>query len=229
MKLFRSLVYAALTLLIYLGMTLLGWGLGNLAGYLADAPRLAYAFGVGLFSLAIGIQSYESTEGIRGHHGQEDKFIFRQRIVRVILVLYLYLALFFIPYFDRHSLVVFEGFIGLRWLGAGLSWLGYGMIFMSGLSLGRQYSADVTIQKEHQLVSSGIYRWIRHPRYLGIILLTFGFALVFRSWIGLLAAIPVIWILLFRIRDEEQVLQTEFGSAWENYCQQSWRLVPLIF
>jgi protein-S-isoprenylcysteine O-methyltransferase Ste14 len=91
------------------------------------------------------------------------------------------------------------------------------------------YSADVTIQDQHRLVTDGPYRYIRHPRYVGAILLGFGAALVFRSWIGVALSLIFIGVILFRIRDEEALMHKEFAKAWEHYCERSWRLVPFVY
>ena len=229
MKLLRTAIFFVATCLLYLGVPLLGWGLGNLAGYFSSAARTGYAVVVGLFSLAVGLQAFSSTEGIRGGKGEEGKLVSRQRIVRIVLVLSLYAALFFIPFFDRRGIGVMGSEDLVRWAGVALSAIGFGLVFLSGLALGRQYSADVTIQKEHQLITSGIYRLIRHPRYLGVIALSIGVSCIFRSWIGLAASIIFFAILLFRIRDEEDTLANEFGEAWDKYCLNSWRLIPYLY
>jgi protein-S-isoprenylcysteine O-methyltransferase Ste14 len=44
---------------------------------------------------------------------------------------------------------------------------------------------------------------------------------LFQSWIGLAASVPFLGVLLFRINDEETLMQAEFGSDWEAYCQRS--------
>jgi protein-S-isoprenylcysteine O-methyltransferase Ste14 len=228
-KLLRAVTYFFATLIIYLGVTLLGWGLDDLMGYFSLSPRLWYAAVVGLFSLAVGIQAYGSTVGIRGGKGEESKFIFRQRVVRIGLVVALYFALFFIPFCDRRSIAVFNDGDIARWLGIGLSAMGYSLIFWSGLALGKQYSADVTIQSGHKLVTNSIFRYIRHPRYLGVMALSVGISCVFRSWIGLAASVVFLAVILFRIQDEEAVMYKEFGPEWEAYCNCSWRLIPYIY
>jgi len=229
MSFLRLVTFFIATGLLYLGIPLLGWGLDDIIGYFSNAARMGYALLVGLFSLAVGLQAFSSTEGIRERKGEAGKFVFRQRIVRIVLVLSLYIALFFIPFFDRHAMGVFNDGSVARCLGVVLSALGFALVFWSGVALGRQYSADVTIQKEHHLISSGVYRIIRHPRYLGIIALSIGISCVFRSWIGLIASLFFLAILSFRIRDEESMMLKEFGTQWEAYCKHSWRLIPYIY
>jgi protein-S-isoprenylcysteine O-methyltransferase Ste14 len=124
--------------------------------------------------------------------------------------------------------VMFEG-QAMRWPGLVLAGLGFALIFWSGFALGRLYSADVTIQKNHRLITSGPYRYIRHPRYLGAFLVAIGLAILFRSWVGLAAGVLFLGVLLFRIKDEETLLRREFGQEWETYCKRSWRLLPYFY
>lgn len=229
MKLFRSILFFLATLLMYLGWPMLGWGLAGLPGFFASAPRTGYAVVVALFSLAVGIQAYYSIEGIRGKKGEAGKLIIRQTVVRYVVVLSAYMALFFMPFFDRHKIGVFNDYDPLRWTGVTLCLLGYGLIFWSGVALGRQYSADVTIQQNHHLITSSVYRYIRHPRYSGVMALSVGISFTFRSWIGLIASVFFLVMLLYRIRDEENAMYKEFGSEWEAYCRRSWRLIPYLF
>lgn len=228
-KISRSILFFFATLLMYLGVPLLGWGLGSFREFFASSAHAGYAFVVAIFSLAVGVQAYSSVEGIRGKKGEAQKLLLRQTVVRYLLEVLLYIALFIIPFFDRRTIGVFQDNLILRWLGNILCMVGYGLIFWSGVALGRQYSADVTIQEDHHLITNNIYRYIRHPRYLGIIALSIGISCVFRSWVGLLATTFFLAMLLFRIKDEEKVMQKEFGAEWEAYCKHSWRLIPYVF
>ena len=146
-KIFRSVLFFVATLLIYLGVPLLGWGPGSLTGFFSSPARLGYAIVVGFFSLAVGIQSYSGMEGIRGKKGEVGKLVSRQTLVSFILVFSLYIVQICIPLFDRHSIGVFKEVDALRWLGVGFGAIGYALIFWSGVALGRQYSAEVTIQE----------------------------------------------------------------------------------
>ncbi len=229
MRFARAILYGIATLLMYLGIPLLGWGLGDISGYFSNLPRLGYAIVVGLLSLAIGIQAYGGVEGIDGRKGKAGKLVFRQAILRYVLEISMYIALIFIPSFDRHSIGVIKDITSLRWLGVGFCLVGYWLIFWSGLILGRQYSADVTIQEDHHLITRNIYHFIRHPRYLGIMALSLGVSFTFRSWIGLIASVYFLGMLLYRIKDEEDTMHKEFGVEWDEYCKQTRRLIPFIY
>lgn len=225
----RAFVFFLSTALLYLGLPLFGWGLDNLRGFFSLAPRAGYALSVVLFAAAVGAQAFSGTEGIRGGRGEETKWNRRESVVRFALSFLLFLAVTAIPFADRRGIAAIAEGAALRWLGVALGALGYALIFWSGLALGRQYSAEVTIQKDHRLITAGPYRWIRHPRYLGAALLSLGLSLAFRSWVGLAAGLLVLGVLLFRIHDEEALLHREFGEEWERYAQKSSRMMPGIF
>ena len=229
MKFARAVLFFFATLLMYLGWPLLGWLVAGGGNFFALPARTGYGGVVGLFSLAVGVQAFRGVEGIRGKSGEKEKLVLRQTVVRYVLELSLYIALFFIPFCDQRGVGVFKEGDVLRWLGVILSLLGYGLIYWSGVALGRQYSADVTIQEGHRLITGSIYYAIRHPRYLGIMALSLGMSLTFRSWIGLLASVFFLALLLYRIRDEEATMLREFGAEWMAYCQRSWRLIPYLY
>lgn len=96
-------------------------------------------------------------------------------------------------------------------------------------TLGRFFDR-LTIQSEHQLVKTGIYRFVRHPIYSSYILLFIGFCLLLHSYLslGLLAVVCTIWFGN-RIGIEEVMLREEFGEEYQAYQQQTKRLIPLIY
>ena len=67
------------------------------------------------------------------------------------------------------------------------------------------------------LVTGGIYGVIRHPSYLGLIVNLIGWALAFRSGVGLLLTLLIVLPLVARIQAEEALLQSEFGASYEDY------------
>jgi protein-S-isoprenylcysteine O-methyltransferase Ste14 len=79
------------------------------------------------------------------------------------------------------------------------------------------------------LLTAGIYRFIRHPSYLGLLVSAFGWGLAFRSGVGVLLAALMIPPILARIRAEERLLREEFGAAYEAYCACTFRLIPGVY
>jgi protein-S-isoprenylcysteine O-methyltransferase Ste14 len=229
MKGLRGVGFLITTNLLYLGIPLFGWGLDDLPGFFSKNQRLGYGLLILVLGLAVGYQAIETPEGIRGSRGQEGKVVARQSIIRVVAVLILLGALAFLPFSDRRGIGVLTDNQMVRWVGLVLFAAGMGLVYWSGIALGRLYSAEVTIQQGHHLVTRGPYRHVRHPRYLGAVLLGPGLSLTFRSWIGLIASFAFVGFILLRIRDEEALMHAEFGQEWEEYCQRTWRLIPLVY
>ena len=75
-------------------------------------------------------------------------------------------------------------------------------------------------------MTTGLYARIRHPSYLGLLVASLGWALVFRSAVGLLLTAALLVPLVARIRDEERLLAAEFGAEYAAYRRRTWRLVP---
>jgi protein-S-isoprenylcysteine O-methyltransferase Ste14 len=229
MRIVRGSGFFLSTGLIYLGTALLGWGLADVRGFLAMAPRAAYALTVLALGLAVARVAMDSPESIRGSKGQQGRLISRQSFVRWVLVAALFGALALLPFADRRGVGVLPENQALRWVGVVLFGLSSALIMWSSVALGRLYSPEVTIQQDHRLITDGPYRYVRHPRYVGAVLLALGLPLVFRSWMALVLCPAVVAVILQRIRDEEGLMQQEFGQEWEAYCQRSWRLIPWVY
>ena len=95
--------------------------------------------------------------------------------------------------------------------------------------LGHRFSGLVAIQPGHRLVTSGIYDFIRHPSYLGLLVNSLGWALAFRSGFGVVLTALLIPPLVARIRAEERLLRTQFGDDYDAYCRRTSRLIPGIY
>lgn len=111
-------------------------------------------------------------------------------------------------------------------------------VFFAGLSvrwyairyLGPFFTVDVAIVKDHRLVDTGPYRWLRHPSYSGLLLEVAGLGLCLGNVWSLLIVVAVSLIsLLWRIGIEEQTLRAAFGPAYETYAARTKRLVPYVF
>jgi protein-S-isoprenylcysteine O-methyltransferase Ste14 len=135
----------------------------------------------------------------------------------------------FLPaYCDRVNFWTFGG-EGVRWLGALLFIIGGVLRLWPVFVLGRRFSGLVAIQPGHRLVTDGIYQHLRNPSYLGLVVNAVGWALAFRSVVGLMLAALTLIPLIARIHSEEALLRAQFGAEYEAYCARSWRLVPGVY
>lgn len=229
MKILRGSSVFIYMLVLYVGLPLFGWGFDDLSGFFSYPQLAGYAVSIAAFGVLVALMIQRP--GGAGSHGkgQPDKFVVRQRVVRIAVSLLLFCGLVFVPLTGRRGLWVLPDEPVLRWLGLLFGSLGMGLILWSGFALGRLYSPDVTLQKDHHLITGGPYRWVRHPRYLGGILQGAGLSLLFCSWFGLILAAGFTLIILFRIHDEEIMMRREFGDAWLEYCRKTRRLIPYIY
>jgi len=93
------------------------------------------------------------------------------------------------------------------------------------------YTGHVEVSSDSRLVKTGPYHIIRHPGYLGFLLMTLGIALGYSSWIGM-SGILVFLLpgLAYRIKVEESLLGTQFGEEYRSYTLETKkRLVPGIW
>jgi protein-S-isoprenylcysteine O-methyltransferase Ste14 len=97
-------------------------------------------------------------------------------------------------------------------------------------SIGKYFNPRVAIYENHKLITTGAYRNIRHPLYLGSLLSFIAIPLVFNSWGALLLMILItIPTLVYRIKVEEKLLLSNFGEAYITYSQKTKKMIPGIW
>ncbi len=116
----------------------------------------------------------------------------------------------------------------LRWFGVLLGFCAVPFLIWTHRTLGRWWSAELEIQNEHRIITTGPYARIRHPMYTAFIVFTIGTVLLaanlFVTIFGLLVS-----ILLYPIsKTEEQMLLNEFGDQYYDYMKRTGRFVPRI-
>ena len=114
-------------------------------------------------------------------------------------------------------------------IGLALILLGYTILFIGHFTLRRFHSSTLVIREDHKLVTHGIYRLVRHPMYLGVLLVAIGMPVFVSSLAGFLIMLILIPILLIRIRIEERLLIDEFGEEYQAYQRSTRKLIPFIF
>ncbi|MEY2479266.1 MAG: hypothetical protein QOI04_193 [Verrucomicrobiota bacterium] len=98
------------------------------------------------------------------------------------------------------------------------------------ITLGRFFTVDVTIEKDHELVERGPFRIVRHPSYTGVLLAFVGFALSLGNWGALLVVIlPISVAFIHRMNVEEDALSRALGPQYTDYMRRTKRLVPFIY
>lgn len=95
--------------------------------------------------------------------------------------------------------------------------------------LGRNWSGEITIKEEHELIRSGPYNRLRHPIYTGILIMYIGTAVITGTWLALVGLAIAALAYVRKIRLEEANMRVAFGSKYEDYSRESWALAPWIY
>ena len=223
-RLIRVFITFLIGCTLFVGIPLLAWGPADVSGFAADPARRGY---VALVLILNAVAAYRIPEV--GKAAMLPTTTVRRQHLAVVLLGALCVGIVMVaPYCDRRRLALIGG-PTVRYVGLAMYLAGFLAMHVAEAHLGRLFSVEVSLQPGHALVTDGPYRFIRHPRYLGILVFSAGIALAFRSALGLALAAATLLVLLWRIRDEEALMRREFGPAWEVYRRRSWRLVPLIF
>lgn len=116
----------------------------------------------------------------------------------------------------------------LRWTGIGVGVIGGGLLIWTFRSLGTNLTDTVVTRREHTLVTSGPYRWVRHPFYDSVALLLLGNALAAANWFLLFSGGLLVVLLIVRTKTEEANLLARFGDSYRAYVKRTGRFLPRI-
>jgi protein-S-isoprenylcysteine O-methyltransferase Ste14 len=202
----------------YLALAVLG--MGGLDAFLAHPALIALAVVTLVMLVAAMFTSANLSSGEREDRGN-----------RWVLAAFAVLGLLsgWLPAFtDRKEFLTIDGET-VRWIGVVLYAAGGALRLWPVFVLGRRFSGLVAIQRDHTLVTDGLYRVIRHPSYLGLLVGALGWALAFRSGVGLLLVALMLIPVVARIRAEEALLLSEFGAPYEAFRRRTWRMIPGLY
>lgn len=200
---------------LYLGLAVLGWG--GIDAFFAHPARIALALVLAALVVASLFSRGNLSRGLR--EDRDNRWVFAAFGLLGLL------GAFVPAWSDRTGFWTIDG-DAVRWLGVVLFAAGGSLRLWPVFVLGRRFSGLVAIQPGHELVTTGIYAVIRNPSYLGLLVNALGWALAFRSWLGVLLAVLMLPPLAARIRSEERLLESQFGAAYDAYRRRTWRLLP---
>ncbi len=220
------LAKAALTLLppaaLNVAFVVIGWGIDDLAGLFSNRARdaligaVAFAF---IFGTLLAVEFKPFRKGDRKGRGWPI-------IAGMFTVPLLWGAAAFC---DRRNIWTLPPSSFIRFVGVATYLIGDCVRLLALHELGRYYSAYLTVQPEHALIRRGLYRWIRHPFYLGQLLTVPGALLAFRNDLAVVIFVLSVAFVVTRIGREEQLLLGHFAGAYAEYQRHSWRLLPFVY
>lgn len=151
------------------------------------------------------------------------------RVLRTIAFL-IAIALFFIP--ERLVPWLFWRLLpnplACFWIGAAVTLGGLLFAVWARLILGSNWSRSVTIKQDHELITRGPYRLVRHPIYTGILTGFLGSSVATGQLRGLLAFALVFVALWYKLRLEEAWMRSQFGDTYADYSRRTAALVPWV-
>ncbi len=171
---------------------------------------------------------------IRAPHGQRSRTILvvrsRKGPLEIALLTIAWVA-FFLPLiwiatpvfafadYPLHPIPLLTGAVCLM--------LGLWLFHRSHADLGTNWSITLEVREKHQLVTHGVYRWVRHPMYLALLIYSLGQALVLPNWLAG-PSYGVAMILLFALRagPEERMMLEVFGKEYKAYMAATKRVIP---
>ncbi len=172
----------------------------------------------------------EKTSGFLTKHGIVRNAIREDVLFFLLPALFVYSAGLVVSAWDLISqqgslyILSVQNIVGLALIVIGLT-----IALVAKITLRRFYSSSLVIREDHQLITHSVYRFTRHPMYLGVIMACIGILVYASSLYGLLTMSALIPVFLNRIRIEERLLTEEFGDAYRTYREATSKLIPFIY
>lgn len=115
---------------------------------------------------------------------------------------------------------------------AGMALFGIGLLIRihSILTLKQYFAYSVSRLDDHAIIATGLYKYIRHPGYLGQLLIFGGISISISNGLSiLLMMLPITLGYLYRIKVEEKFMADHFGLEFKNYQERTKKIIPMIF
>jgi protein-S-isoprenylcysteine O-methyltransferase Ste14 len=116
----------------------------------------------------------------------------------------------------------------LHWVGAGIGILSIALTIWVEIELGRQFSPQVQLRREHQLITHGPYARIRHPLYTALEGFGLSLALVSANWFFVIFFVLTLVTLSHRVSREEKMMLDEFGEEYHTYMKRTGSFFPKV-
>ena len=155
---------------------------------------------------------------------REGRGMFATRVVMFLLLLGWLILYAIYPAWLGVLSVPFP--VWLRWIGFALGLASLGFWWWTQAALGKEWSPQLQLRKEHHLVTSGPYARIRHPLYTAMFGYGASLALVTANWVFVAFAVAVFAGMFARAPREEEMMIKQFGDEYQAYMQRTGRFLP---
>ncbi|HKZ69521.1 MAG TPA: isoprenylcysteine carboxylmethyltransferase family protein [Anaerolineales bacterium] len=168
------------------------------------------------------------TEGGKIEYREKNlKAIRLMRGVGGIVFLSAFASYFVAPQWVSWAAIPLPGW--LRWAGLALGYANLPLLWWIEATLGKNFNTTLHLREGHTLVTTGPYRWVRHPMYTSLFIFTIALLLASANWlIGLPLVLSLIVIVVNRIDREEALMMEQFGDEYREYMKRTGRLLPRL-
>jgi protein-S-isoprenylcysteine O-methyltransferase Ste14 len=163
----------------------------------------------------------------------ETKRNWKQLIVPRIIVVGLVIIFITVSKSQDNLIEIFQPFFSsslvLQIIWTVITVLGLAVAIWARIYLGRNWSGYVTYKKQHELVTNGPYKFVRHPIYSGAILMVIGTFLYYPNILVLSFLISWVTMFIIRIKKEEEIMIKLFGKKYVDYMKRTKALIPSVY
>jgi protein-S-isoprenylcysteine O-methyltransferase Ste14 len=225
-RIFKSKLWSAIwrflsVCWIYLGLPILAWGGSDLRGFLANPVRTSFSVVVIISALISGWLVYVTPPHPEEEH-RDDLGRWHAYMFETIFVLS--------AFGDRRGILAWAENPALRWLGLAIYLIGTGIAIWSNFTWVNHLRREAERAVDNPvLLFEGPFHWIRYPSLLYLAIYCLGFALMFRSWVGLFLMMPLIAGMLNRINSLEKIFAEKYKRVWPLRRHASKKLIPFVY
>jgi len=225
-RIFKSRIWSAVwrflnVCWIYVGLPLLAWGANDLNGFLSNPVRVSFFVVVVVSALIsawlVYITPPQPEEEQRFDLGRWHSYMFE--------------SIFVLSAFgDRRGILAWVENPALRWLGLGIYLIGTGISIWANFTWVNHRRREARRAVDNPvLLYEGPFHWIRYPSMLYLAIYCLGFALMFRSWVGLFMLLPLTAGILNRINSLEKLYAEKYKKTWPLRRHASKKIIPYLY
>ena len=207
-----------------LGLPLIGWGLADFAGFFSNPVRVAIAMIVLVLALAQAWMVYVTPQQPNEAEAEvrSTRLKWHSTLFEIILIL--------AAFGDRRDILTWNENQLLRWVGLGIYLLGAILSIWAGLTWVNHLRREGESAVDNPvLLHEGPFKSIRYPTLLCLLLYSLGFAIAFRSWIGLALMVPLIAVVVNRTGKLDSGFAEQYRVAWPLRSYRSKRIIPFLY
>jgi protein-S-isoprenylcysteine O-methyltransferase Ste14 len=145
------------------------------------------------------------------------------------IIILLFLLSHFLHPLHQNLMTSTSHIAAIQTVGIVITVIGLIIAIIARRSLADNWSSDVALKKDHKLITTGIYRYIRHPIYTGVTFMGIGTILVLQSIVIILFYVIMVVFLLYKYKKEEKLLRKHFPKAYATYMKKTKALIPFIY